>query len=231
MQYAITGGCGYVGYRLALALVRQQPNARVLLLDIKPPATNKAKGATANAATTPYPPHPSDLTVDELSRISYTYCNLCDSLSVLACLSPAIAVVWHVASFGMSGAQMLNKALTDAVNIGGTEHILQACDTHHIRRLVYVSTYNTVYNGTPIVAGDETLPYPPLDSHTDRYSQTKTIAEQLVRQASGRDGLRTCVIRPAAIYGDGEERHLPRILPHGACGASPVRYRQCRRAV
>ena len=75
-----------------------------------------------------------------------------------------------------------------------------------------MSTYNTVYSGTPIVAGTESLPYPPLDSHTDHYSQTKTIAEQLVRRASGENGMRTCVFRPAAIYGDGEERHLPRIL-------------------
>ena len=112
----------------------------------------------------------------------------------------------------MSGAEMMNRQLTDTVNIGGTEHVLKACSTHSIRRLVYVSSYNVVYNGTPIVAGTEALPYPPLDSHTDRYSQTKTIAEQRVRQASGQDGLRVCIIRPAAIYGDGEQRHLPRIL-------------------
>ena len=212
MQYAITGGCGFVGYRLAMALVRQQPNAHVSLLDIKPPPVNKTVVPTANSATNRFPPHTSNLTADEIGRIHYTYCNLCDASSVLACLSAHVDVLFHVASYGMSGAEMLNRSLTDAVNIGGTEHVLEACRTHSIRRLVYVSSYNTVYNGSPIIAGDETLPYPPLESHTDRYSQTKTIAEQLVRRASGENGLRTCVIRPAAIYGDGEERHLPRIL-------------------
>ena len=212
VQYAITGGCGYVGYRLAMALVRQQPTAHVSLLDIKPPPSSNTQLPTANRASCPFPAHPSSLTAAELGRLSYSYCNLCDASSVLACLSPRTAVVYHIASYGMSGAEMMNRALTDAVNIGGTEHVLSACTTHRIRRLVYVSTYNTVYNGTPIVAGTESLPYPPLDSHTDRYSQTKTIAEQCVRRASGQNGLRVCVIRPAAIYGDGEERHLPRIL-------------------
>ena len=100
-RYAITGGCGYVGYRLAMALVRQQPNAHVSLLDIRPPPTNSTKLPTADSPTTPFPSHPAYLTADELGRISFMHCNLCDASSVLACLSPLTGVVYHIASYGM----------------------------------------------------------------------------------------------------------------------------------
>ncbi|PIA25690.1 hypothetical protein AQUCO_10900022v1, partial [Aquilegia coerulea] len=63
------------------------------------------------------------------------------------------------------------------------------------------------------------LPYFPIDDHVDPYGRSKSIAEQLVLKSNGRQSkkkngtcLYTCVIRPAAIYGPGEERHLPRIV-------------------
>lgn len=53
--------------------------------------------------------------------------------------------------------------------------------------------------------------------HVDYYSRTKSIAEQEVLRSNGREveggkALRTCAIRCAGIYGEGEQRHLPRIV-------------------
>ena len=55
--------------------------------------------------------------------------------------------------------------------------------------------------------------------HVDHYSRTKAIAEKLVMAACGAevksdDGsrLKTCALRCAGIYGEGERRHLPRIV-------------------
>ena len=64
--------------------------------------------------------------------------------------------------------------------------------------------------------------------HVDHYSRTKAIAEQAVLAANGRvlagdedrqikkeereKRLRTCALRCAGIYGEGEQRHLPRIV-------------------
>ena len=57
--------------------------------------------------------------------------------------------------------------------------------------------------------------------HSDQYSRTKTKAELLVLQNNGRivadnekSILCTSVIRPAAIYGEEEQRHFPRIVQH-----------------
>ncbi|KAI3424035.1 3Beta_HSD domain-containing protein [Psidium guajava] len=127
--------------------------------------------------------------------------------------------VFHLASCGMSGKEMLQFGRVDEVNINGTCHVLEACVELGIRRLVYVSTYNVVYGGKEIVNGNESLPYFPLDEHVDSYGRSKSIAEQLVLKSNGRPlkkkkgkNLYTCAIRPAAIYGPGEDRHLPRIV-------------------
>ncbi len=69
-----------------------------------------------------------------------------------------------------------------------------------------------------------------LIQHVDHYSRTKSLAEQNVLRANGRRVvggavLKTCALRCAGIYGEGEQRHLPRIVVGGtvfsqvsACG-------------
>lgn len=131
-----------------------------------------------------------------------------------------VTCVFHIASYGMSGREQLNPNLIEEVNVGGTDHILQACRRRGVPRLVYTSTFNVVFGGQVIQNGDESLPYLPLHLHPDHYSRTKSIAEKKVLEANGTalersDGvLRTCALRPAGIYGPGEQRHLPRIVSY-----------------
>lgn len=94
--------------------------------------------------------------------------------------------VFHLASYGMSGKEMLQYSRVDEVNINGTCHIIDACLDHQIKRLVYVSTPNVVYGGKEIVNGNENLPYFPIDDHVDPYGRSKSIAEQLVLKSNGR---------------------------------------------
>lgn len=136
--------------------------------------------------------------------------------SALAEFSP-LAVV-HLASMGMSGSAMLSQ-MCRTVNVHGTSKLIDICIELDIPNFVYTSSYNVVYGGKPIINGDETLPYFPLHEHTDQYGPTKALAEQLVRKANGRrlkgaGVLKTACIRPAAIYGEEEQRHLPRIVKH-----------------
>ncbi|KAL6176228.1 hypothetical protein ACLB2K_052863 [Fragaria x ananassa] len=70
-----------------------------------------------------------------------------------------------------------------------------------------------------------------LSIHEDPYGRSKSIAEQLVlkynalpfRKKSNGKCLYTCAIRPAAIYGAGEERHLPRIVSLAKLGLIPFK--------
>ena len=38
-----------------------------------------------------------------------------------------VACVFHIASYGMSGREQLNKTQIEEVNVGGTDNILRAC--------------------------------------------------------------------------------------------------------
>lgn len=55
------------------------------------------------------------------------------------------------------------------------------------------------------------MPYLDDVAHIDHYSRTKMLAEKAVLAAHAPPGLTTVAIRPAAIYGEGETRHLPRV--------------------
>lgn len=187
----ITGGCGYFGYRLATTL--QRKGVRVTLFDTVPPSQELPENVTFVQGD-----------VRHFAQVEKAVTN--------------VDCVFHIASYGMSGREQLNWQLIEAVNIQGTENILKACTVHGVSRLVYTSTFNVVFGGQVIENGDESLPYLPLHLHPDHYSRTKSLAEMAVLKANGTalcNGfgvLRTCALRPAGIYGPGEQRHLPRIV-------------------
>ncbi|XP_053256095.1 short-chain dehydrogenase/reductase family 42E member 1 isoform X1 [Podarcis raffonei] len=187
----ITGGGGYFGFRLGGALSKK--GVDVILFDVTEPIQPMPQGVKFVQGDV--------RVVSEVER----------ALRGATC-------VFHIASYGMSGREQLNRKLIEDVNLKGTENIIEACKKVGVSRLVYTSTYNVVFGGQAIENGDESLPYFPLHLHPDHYSRTKALAEMKVLEANGSslEGgqvlLRTCALRPAAIYGPGEQRHLPRIL-------------------
>lgn len=136
--------------------------------------------------------------------------------------------VFHVASYGMSGPEMLHHDRIWIVNLGGTKNVVRGCLRNSVPVLVYTSSYNVCFGGQSIEGADEAMPYFPIAGHTEEYSKSKAAAEQFVLEVGNmeefippedtpiREGvgtrLRCCAVRAAAIYGEGEERHFPRIL-------------------
>lgn len=94
--------------------------------------------------------------------------------------------VFHVASFGMSGKEMLQSRRVDEVNLDGTCNILDTCIKCSVGRLIYTSTYNVVFGGQEIRNGTEDLPYFPVEKHVDPYGRSKSLAEQLVIRSNSR---------------------------------------------
>ncbi|XP_062507582.1 short-chain dehydrogenase/reductase family 42E member 1-like [Corticium candelabrum] len=198
MKYLVTGGGGYFGSKLGLSLASDGADVCLFDLNISFACEDSDKTSKQSGALTSMK---GDVSV------------LDDVLQ--ACKD--VDCIMHVASFGMSGRDMLNTSQIEAVNIQGTKNIIEACRKCGVTSLVYTSTTNVVFCGEPITNGDETLPYVPDEKHVDHYSRTKCIAEQAVLQANGYKvaggkTLHTCAIRPAGIYGEGEQRHLPRIV-------------------
>ncbi|KAG6499349.1 short-chain dehydrogenase/reductase family 42E member 1-like [Zingiber officinale] len=195
--FVVTGGQGFVGAALCLELARRGA-AEVRSLDLR--------------ASSPWS---ADL---RNARVRCIQGDVNKKKDIEKALWGANCV-FHLASYGMSGKEMLQAGRAFEVNINGTCNILDVCHEFGIKRLVYVSTYNVIFGGKEIMNGNESLPYFSLDEHVDPYGRSKSIAEQLVLKSNGRPSkkknsirLYTCAIRSAAIYGPGEERHFPRIL-------------------
>jgi nucleoside-diphosphate-sugar epimerase len=90
-----------------------------------------------------------------------------------------------------------------AVNVGGTEQVLAACERHRVQRLVHCSTVG-VHGHVRQVPADETAPIRP----TDAYQRSKAAGEARVWAWFRRTGIPTTVVRPAGIYGPGDDRFL-----------------------
>jgi nucleoside-diphosphate-sugar epimerase len=103
-----------------------------------------------------------------------------------------------------------------AVNVQGNRNVITACQNSGVKRLVYTSSIDVVFNGQPIRNGDETLPYP--KTYLDDYGYTKAIAEQDTLTANTENGLQTCSLRSAGIYGPSDRNRFPHILKAARAG-------------
>ncbi len=100
------------------------------------------------------------------------------------------------------------------VNVKGNHYVIEACAEFGVEKLIYTSSIDVVFDGNHLLNENESLPYPP--KHLDHYSTSKTIAEKEVIAANGRpngkQGLLTCSLRAAGIYGPGDRIRLPSII-------------------
>jgi nucleoside-diphosphate-sugar epimerase len=101
-------------------------------------------------------------------------------------------------------------------NVVGTQAVLAAMATHHIKTLVYTSSPSVVFGRDDICGANEDLPYPA--SHLCSYAATKAMAEKLVLAANSHNGLATTALRPHLIWGPGDPHFLPRLCEKARTG-------------
>lgn len=111
-----------------------------------------------------------------------------------------VAMIFHLAAVFRAAA--LSDRYYREVNVGGTEHILDAAWRHGVARTIHCSTI-AVHGATSEVPCDEASPFNPGDI----YQQTKLDGELRARTAIER-GLPVAIVRPAGIYGPGDLRFL-----------------------
>ncbi|KAL5072245.1 hypothetical protein RYX36_023132 [Vicia faba] len=229
-SFVVTGGLGFVGSALCLELIRRGAK-QVRSFDLRNSSPwlhiLKHKGVNCIQGSISFVYSFSDLILLLINSINQSI-NQSGDVSRKEDVERVLRgaeCVFHLAAFGMSGKEMLQFGRVDEININGTCHVIDACLDLGIKRLVYCSTYNVVFGGQKIINGNETLPYIPIDTHVDPYGRSKSIAEQLVLKNNARplkndagNCLYTCALRPAAIYGPGEDRHLPRIITMARLG-------------
>lgn len=96
--------------------------------------------------------------------------------------------------------------LSERVNVGGTQNLLDACAACGVRRLVYTSTSNVSVNPSRCRFGmTEDEPYVPRAASHNHYTWTKAEAERRVLAADGAGALRAVAVRPVSgIFGHGD---------------------------
>jgi nucleoside-diphosphate-sugar epimerase len=103
-----------------------------------------------------------------------------------------------------------------AVNLGGTENMLEAARHNGVPRFIYISSGSVVYEGKDIENGDESLPYSSVSQAP--YADSKIAAEKLVLAENGKGGMATCALRPHVVFGPGDNRFMPTLLAKGRNG-------------
>ena len=104
----------------------------------------------------------------------------------------------------------------DEINIGGTRNALEAAEKHGVKKFIYCSTCG-VHGNVENPPADEDAPI----NAADYYQQTKYEAEPVVKEFANR-GMKTTIIRPAAIYGPGDPERFYMIFKRVANGTFPM---------
>jgi nucleoside-diphosphate-sugar epimerase len=184
MRIVITGGCGFLGRRVAMRLLERGttrgPVDELVLFDNAPPAL----------------PLPDD------RRVRVVTGDIADRDTVATLIAPGVDAVFHLAAI-VSGQAEADTDLGYRVNLDGTRAVLDACRTpgpgdNSLPRVIFASSL-AVYGGAlPPEVGEETALTP-----QSSYGAQKAIGELLVGDYSRKgfvDGialrLPTVVVRP-----------------------------------
>ncbi|HMQ29568.1 MAG TPA: NAD-dependent epimerase/dehydratase family protein [Chloroflexaceae bacterium] len=178
-QTFITGGSGFIGRHLALALRARGVAVRVLVRPARDAAARQARHALVSAGV-------------ELVEGCVT-----DPDDVRAALGEA-DTVFHLAG------QLLVPGVPDEqyerLHVGGTRAVLAACAARGaVRRVVHCSTTGVLGPTGPAPAGEEAPQRP-----STIYERTKAAGEALALESARREGLPLVVARPALVYGPGD---------------------------
>src|SRR6516162_4027318 len=176
MRVVITGGCGFLGSRVAAELLRRNDIDELVLFDNSP-------------ATLPLP---------EDRRLKPATGDIADRETLRAVITPGTGSVFHLAAV-VSGQAEADTDLGYRVNLDGTRAVLDACRALGTCPRVIFASSLAVYGGElPPAVGDDT----PLTPQTS-YGTQKAIGELLVNDYSRKgfiDGravrLPTVVVRP-----------------------------------
>lgn len=182
MVFLIIGGSGFLGKAIAEALLPAWKECEVRILDLQKPDA------------------------DWLDKIQFYKGDVRDEgLVDNAC--QGVDIVIHSAAVIDWGIKTKQEVLD--VNVGGTENVISASIANRVPYLIYTSSLDAIFSGQAMRNIDESVSYPPKP--VNAYCESKQRSEELVLAANG-EKLKTCVLRPADIYGEGDPYHIGSLI-------------------
>uniref|UniRef100_A0A1J3J5L7 Reticulon-like protein n=1 Tax=Noccaea caerulescens TaxID=107243 RepID=A0A1J3J5L7_NOCCA len=200
----VLGGRGFIGRSLVSRLLRLG-NWTVRVAD--------------SAQTLHLDEYDSDLE-DALSsgRASYHCVDVRDKPQI-AKVTEGSYVVFHMGAADLRSHEYYHCY---KVIVQGTRNVISACRESGVRKLIYNSTADVVFNGSePIRDGDESLRRPL--KFQSMLTDFKAQAEALIKFANNRDGLLTCVLRPSIVFGPDDTEFVPFLVNLAKSGYAKFR--------
>ena len=192
MKILVTGGLGFIGFRIVEKLIEQGHEVHALGRTSVPPPEKRIDGLHY---------HCHDLSVSVLSKGWFQ----------------GTETVFHVAAKAGVGGRFQEYL---HANLTSTEKLLAAAKQAQVKRLIYTSTPSVVFSKFPICNGDESLPY--SSENFSPYATTKAWAEKAVLSANDRSGMQTVALRPHLVWGAGDPHLLPRVIARHKAGKFKV---------
>lgn len=118
----------------------------------------------------------------EIPGAEFIRANLTDVDSVTSAFQ-GVHVVFHTATAAPTAQNAaVAQALMHSVNVEGTQNVLTACASAGVQRLVFTSSASVVFDGSPLINVDETIPYadPPMDFYTRTKAEVSHIARAVL---------------------------------------------------
>lgn len=186
MKAAVTGATGFIGGKLAEALVNEGYGLKCLVR--KTSNTEKLKSLGV------------ELMEGDLG-----------SSEALEKLPGGADIVFHLAALVSDWGRREDFT---RYNVEATRTLLDAAKDSGVKRFIHMSSSTVIWksdfwNIHNLVDVDETYPYP--ESYNDNYNATKAEAEKLVLRCNEPGVFETVVIRPSNVWGAGDTVLLPRI--------------------
>jgi dihydroflavonol-4-reductase len=180
MTVLVTGATGFTGGHLATRLARRGDDVRAL---VRPKSLAKFAASPVAAA-----------------GVRAVAGDLTDATAVRAACE-GVEVVYHIAATYREAGQP--DSAYRAINVQGTQHVLDGARAAGARRVVHCST-GGVHGHIAHPPATEDAPFNPGDI----YQETKLEAETLAREYGRTQGLEVVVARPIGIHGPGDTRFL-----------------------
>jgi nucleoside-diphosphate-sugar epimerase len=185
MKVLVTGGTGFIGWRVTRALLERGIRVVVGELNVDKEVAARLPGARI---------HPLDVSdagaIESLFR---------DEKDITHCI--------HLA-YLMSAEVEANPPLGARVNVLGTANVFEATARHGLARLVYASSETfygasqDVYGDRPVTEEDQCLPR----HHFYTYGAMKVLNELMASKYVERHGASMVAVRPPVVFGHGRKR-------------------------
>lgn len=175
MKIVVTGGCGYIGSKVAANLISSEQH-EVIIFD--------------NYSTS---------VSDDILGCKSVRCDITNPDSIGAIKLDDVDMVLHLAAQSSGPKSIHQPDLDIDINIKGTLNILKWCIDNNVSKIIFASSF-VVYGDVDGVVSES---YPCCPKSI--YANSKFCAENLIKIYGGHHGLQWNILRLFNVYGPGQD--------------------------